>query len=238
MIDRTDLPKWHRVAAREKCDSIMQLAPEGVERIVEIGCGSGAVLEELDRREFGVSYWACEPTRSLYDAIPGNISRLVATSPEPFDAAFLDEPKFDLGIMTHVAEHLRTPAILISEALARCEFLVVEVPIEDSFLGRNRVRVKQLMGRSRLDNPAGHVQFFSRNTARALISHAGGRVIAERAYFPMAAVSGSADRAYQKAVVQVASRSAWLGRRYYEHFAMLVSAVHYDDWPGHYIPPK
>ena len=52
----------------------------------------------------------------------------------------------------------------------------------------------------------------------------------------MAAVSGSADRAYQKAVVQMASRSAWLGRRYYEHFAMLVSAVRYDDWPAT-IPP-
>ena len=88
MIDRTDLPKWHRVAAHEKCDSIVQLAPQGVERIVEIGCGSGAVLEELDRRGFGRSYWACEPTTSLYDAIPDSISRLVARSPEPFDAAF------------------------------------------------------------------------------------------------------------------------------------------------------
>ena len=51
MIDRTDLPKWHRVAAHEKCaEHRFSPAPQGVERIVEIGCGSGAVLEELDRR--------------------------------------------------------------------------------------------------------------------------------------------------------------------------------------------
>jgi SAM-dependent methyltransferase len=239
MRDRTDLATWHRVAANEKADSIIQLSPAGMERIVDIGCGSGAILEALDQRNFGGSYWGCEPTTDLYEAIPADrISRLVEATPTPFEEAFLDEPLFDLGIMAHVAEHLRTPAVLIAHALERCRYVLVEVPIEDNACGMVRTRAKQLAGRSRLDNVAGHVQFFSRRTARALIHHSGGKVIAERPYFPIAAASGSADHSYQRAVVAVAGASNFFGRRYYEHFAMIATAVRYENWQGHYIAPR
>jgi SAM-dependent methyltransferase len=233
----TDFASWHRVAAGEKADSITKLAPRGLERIIEIGCGTGAVLEALDRRGFGKYYWACEPTKELYDLISEDLGRLVSKVQATFDQAFPDEAGFDLGIITHVAEHLRTPAGLITQALTRCKYVIVEVPIEDAFIGRNRARVREVMGRPRLQNPSGHVQFFNRSTARALIHHSGGEVIDERAYFPMAPVSALAQKTYQQVVVRVASASECLGRRYYEHFAMLATAVTHDAWYGHLCVP-
>jgi SAM-dependent methyltransferase len=233
----SDLATWHRVAADEKADSITQLAPPGVETIVEIGCGTGAVLEALDRRGFARRYWGCEPTRELYDAIPRKrIARLVDAEPVPFDQAFNGQ-SFDLGVLTHVAEHLRTPAVLLAEALSRCSYVLVEVPVEDNIAGRLRVGVKRVLGKSRLDNVPGHVQFFSRRTARALMNHAGGTVLNERAYFPMAPLAASANRPYQQAVVKVGERSSFLGRRYYEHFAMVGAATKFENWNGHYIAP-
>jgi hypothetical protein len=239
VLEITDLASWHRLAGDEKVETILALAPPRSERIVEIGSGSGAVLEGLDRRGFGSQYWACEPTPHLHDAIPEkNIRRLVATSSEPFDRAFLGEPVFDLGILTHVVEHLRTPAVLLATAMERCRYVVVEVPIEDNILGKARTEVRRLAGRRRIDNVSGHVQFFNRRTARALVAHSGGEVLAERAYFPASGVAGRAGNAYQRTVAKTGSLFPPLGRLYYEHFAMLVRAVRYDDWQGHYIPPQ
>jgi SAM-dependent methyltransferase len=233
-----DLGAWHRVAAKEKAESIIQLAPPGSNRIVEVGCGTGAVLEALDEAEFGQSYWGCEPDERLCSAIQTDrISRLIEIQPTPFDEAFLDQADFDLGIITHVAEHLLTPAALVAQLLRRCRYVLMEVPIEDNVLGRLRASIKTRMGKPRLDNPSGHVRFFSRETARALVRHSGGRLLADRPYFPMAPVAANADHGYQRLIVEVASASPFIGRRYYEHYALLATKVAYSDWTGPYTPP-
>jgi hypothetical protein len=233
-----ELGAWHRVAAKEKAESIVQLAPPGSNRIVEVGCGTGAVLEALDEVGFGRNYWGCEPDERLCRLIKKDrIGRLVDIQPTPFDQAFLDEAEFDLGIITHVAEHLLTPAALLTQLLTRCRYVLMEVPIEDNVLGRARATVKARMGKGRIDNPSGHVQFFSRGTARALVHYSGGQVLADRPYFPIAPVAANADRAYQRAIVKVASVSSFIGRRYYEHYALLATKVAYDNWTGPYVAP-
>ncbi len=234
---RSEIPAWHRIAAREKAESISRLAPAGTETVVEIGCGSGAVLEELDRLGFAECYWACEPTPELFEAIPRErISRLGEAVEATFDEAF-EGRSFDLAILTHVVEHVRAPATLIAEAMDRARFVVIEVPIEDNVAGRARGTIKRMLGQRRLDNPSGHVQFFSRRTARALVHHAGGSVLAERAYFPYAPVAASTEHGYQRAVL-AAAHIEWVGRRYYEHFAMLAGRAGFDHWNGHYVAPR
>lgn len=229
---------WLAIAGEEKAESIVSLAPKSTSTVLEIGCGTGAVLEALDRRGFADQYWACEPSTELYAQVQGqNISRLQGLENTTLEHAFGDQT-FDLAILSHVVEHLLAPATLIYEALSRASCVLVEVPIEGGPAGRARMAVKRTLGQDPYDNPAGHVQFFSRSSARQLAGHSGGKVVAERGYFPIAPYSAQATSALQKGVVAVAEVAEPVARVYYEHFAMLLSPVTVNDWDHHYAKPQ
>jgi SAM-dependent methyltransferase len=231
----TDIARWLNVAADEKAASVIALAPPNVSTVVEIGCGTGALLHALDRQGFADRYWGCEPARNLYDQIPRQqIARLVDVAPTTFDSAFGVET-FDLAILSHVLEHLLTPAVLLHEALARARYVLVEVPLEANAAGRARMAVKRASGRDPKMNDAGHVQFFSRNTARLLVRHAGGEVVADHGYFPEAPYREQAVHIYQRAVL--ASARIGVARHYYEHFAMLTRRADVGEWDHHYARP-
>ncbi len=141
--------EWHAVAAEEKAASVLRLlAGRRIDTVVDVGCGTGVVLQALDRQGFAGRYWACEPTPALHSEIPP-IDRLVAAENTTFDQAFPGQG-FDLAILSHVAEHLLTPAVLIGELLERARFVLVEVPIENNLAGKTRVRVRELQGGSSL----------------------------------------------------------------------------------------
>ncbi len=59
------------------------------------------------------------------------------------------------------------------------EYLVVEVPLEDLFFGKIKARLKD-----RSKNPAGHVQFFTRRSFRALLAATQYVIVDERLYAP------------------------------------------------------
>lgn len=100
--------EWHAVAAEEKAASVLRLlAGRRIDTVVDVGCGTGVVLQALDRQGFAGRYWACEPTPALHSEIPP-IDRLVAAENTTFDQAFPGQG-FDLAILSHVAEHLLTP---------------------------------------------------------------------------------------------------------------------------------
>lgn len=55
----SDLDDWCTLGAREKALSVVTLAADlGIRDVLEIGCGTGAVLAELDDLAFGDRYWA------------------------------------------------------------------------------------------------------------------------------------------------------------------------------------
>ncbi len=232
-----DIYDWHTRGADEKAESVVRLAPPGTKTVVEIGCGTGAVLAALDRRGFAEEYWACEPASALCEQVAArHIARLAALEAETFDSAFPGRT-FDVAIISHVLEHLLSPAVLLAQALTRARAVIVEVPIEDNVLGRARSEVRAMLGRERTDNAAGHVQFFSRSTARALVRHAGGTVVAERAYFPYEAFKAQGD-ALRTRVVVASAKSEWLAQKYYEHFAMLTERSTTTEWQHHYFAPR
>jgi SAM-dependent methyltransferase len=238
--DRLNTPaqvaEWLEIAAHEKAASIVGLtAGHEVKEVIEIGTGSGAVLGALDRAGFAERYWACEPTADLLAQMKPN-GRLVEAVPETFDRAFPGKT-FDLAILSHVVEHLLAPAPLINEALQRAKLVVVEVPIEGNAAGNARSWVKGRMGSPRVDNMAGHVQFFSRREARELIGHSGGTLLAERGYFPLAPYRASEEHAYQRFVLKAAKVEP-LARLYYEHFAMLCTQTRIASWNHVYAPPR
>ncbi|MGX6446640.1 methyltransferase domain-containing protein [Patulibacter sp. S7RM1-6] len=228
------LADWLATAAAEKASTVTALAPAGVEDVIEIGCGPGALLTELDRRGFAERYWACEPAENLFHQIPtARLARLQEAQQTTFDKAF-DGRRFDLAILSHVLEHLVSPAVLLGQALARADYVIVELPIEANVAGRLRREIK---GRLQGDQPhaAGHVQFFSRADARRLAAYAGGEVRDERTYFPVAPYAAQARTTYHRLVL--AANRLGVAHLYYCHFGMLLTRRSIEAWDHHYAKP-
>lgn len=233
-MGRAEQAAWLAIAAEEKAATVINLAPTDVRTVVDIGAGSGAVLTELDRKAFAERYWACEPSDLLLE-ISAGISRLVDTSQTTFNEAF-SGVSFDLAILSHVVEHLVTPAVLIAQALERARYVVVEVPIEANVAGNLRRRLKQFRGNASRPHAAGHVQFFSRRRARLLVEYAGGEVISDLGYFPVAPYRAHGARFYHRVVL--AGHRIGLARHYYEHYGMLIRRRSTEDWShDHYYAP-
>jgi hypothetical protein len=85
---------------------------------------------------------------------------------------------FDLVVLSHVLEHLETPGEFL-KALRAIDFtyLIAEVPLEDLLLCRLNGHLK-----SRIPNPAGHVQFFTAASFKALLAGAGLKILDTRRY--------------------------------------------------------
>ena len=231
-----DHDEWLRLGAAEKAASVLSLAQGlNIQDVLEVGCGTGAILEQLDRRAFAKSYWACEPSRALFEQLErkrSTIPRLAGLVCATLEERPFAKKQFDLVILSHVLEHVLDPARLLSAALDTGRFVILEVPLEGNVAGEIRSRIrKKITGKPRTLNPAGHVQFFSRADATKLVEWTGAEVMRSRLYYPTAQVRFQADtdrlprRLYSKAIL-AAERlfgGEFLARTYYGHYALLVA---------------
>lgn len=176
--------EWLRRGAGHKADSVEQLLHRnGITpaSILELGCGTGAVIGELQRRALAQQYYGVDYSEEaiayLKDAFP-SIECAVADvmeTPNPFD-----KDSFDVVVLSHTIEHLEEPSpFLQSIHTIPFEYLVAEVPLEDLFFGKIKALLKD-----RSKNPAGHVQFFTRRSFRALLAATQYVIVDEWLYAP------------------------------------------------------
>jgi SAM-dependent methyltransferase len=167
---------WRALGARTNADYIEALlagAEVHPERVVEIGCGDGALMIELARRGIGRSFVGYEISRSVVEFLNGR------GIPELERAAFYDgenvpEPdeEFDLALVVNVVEHAPEPVPVLREAGRLARHAVVAIALEDTAAARRgayRRKAAQI----------GHVQRFDRDSARSLLEEAGLDVLAE-----------------------------------------------------------
>jgi SAM-dependent methyltransferase len=176
--------EWLDRTARPKADSIEHLIKRnGIAcgTLLELGCGTGSVIRECQRRDLAGTYLAVDYSEAAIDYLRRHsrgIEACVADLTAP-DFAF-DRP-VDVVVLSHVIEHLEEPLGLL-RSLRRIDFkyLIAEVPLDDLLMGRLGALFKE----DRTRNLAGHVQFFTAKTFRRLIESSGMRVLEGRRYLP------------------------------------------------------
>jgi SAM-dependent methyltransferase len=168
--------EWRELGARGKADHVESLCasaglPSG--SVVEIGCGDGALLAELSRRGFGESLSGFEISAAALELASARAVPRVA-SLSVFDGASLPvaDGAFDLGVLSHVLEHVPDPLPLLREAARACRALIVEVPLERNASGGRAVKRSS-------SEAIGHLKALDRGAVRSLVGAAGLRVVDE-----------------------------------------------------------
>lgn len=166
--------RWRALGAKGKADHVVELCSRAGLRAastLEVGCGDGALLCELSRRGFGGSLHGVEITTAAVEIAS---KRKEISSVEMYDGKRLryGGGAYDLGIVSHVLEHVPHPVNLLAEIGRVCGAVIVEVPLEDNLSARRAVKREHA-------HEVGHLQRLSRDSARTIVSRAGLRVACE-----------------------------------------------------------
>jgi SAM-dependent methyltransferase len=160
--------RWRALGAMGKADHVLALCRRAGVRpssTLEVGCGDGALLCELRRRGFGGRLAGTEITQAAVEIAR---DRLEIDSVELYDGLHLPagDGVYDLGILSHVLEHVPDPAALLGEVARACRVVIVEVPLESNFSARR-------MGKREHAAEVGHLQRLDRSAVREIVARAG-----------------------------------------------------------------
>jgi SAM-dependent methyltransferase len=166
--------RWRAIGAVGKADHVIALSARAVpspSSTLEIGCGDGALLVEFARRGFGGVLRGVEITQAAVDIAR---ERPGIESVELYDGLHLPAASgaYELGVISHVLEHVPDPALLLAEAARVCRAVVIEVPLEQNWSARRAHKREHAV-------QVGHLQRMDREAIRRVVQSAGLRVEAE-----------------------------------------------------------
>jgi SAM-dependent methyltransferase len=166
---------WRALGALGKADHVIALCarahiwdacPDGNPiNTLEVGCGDGALLCELHRRGFGGALSGVEITEA---AVAIARSRPAIDSVDLYDGLHLAaaDGAYELGVLSHVLEHVPDPVALLREVARACRAVVVEVPLEANWSARRA-------GKRAHAAEVGHLQRLDRDAIREIVARAG-----------------------------------------------------------------
>lgn len=165
--------QWLSYGAAQKTDSIEmllrrnQIQPKG---ILELGCGTGAVILECQRRRLAEQFSAVDYSEDAISYLRSHSSGIECRVADITDSAGVLDQHVDVVVLSHVLEHLEHPFQFLKSVTDRIAFryLICEVPLEDLCASR----IKNLF-RDRTRSVAGHVQFFTGASFGKLLQSAG-----------------------------------------------------------------
>ncbi len=160
--------RWRALGALGKADHVIALcAAAGIEpaSTLDVGCGDGSLLSELNGRGFGGRLSGVEISER---AAAIARSRPAIASVAQFDGYRLPaaDAAHELGVLSHVLEHVTDPAALLRETGRACSAVVVEVPLEANLSARRRSKRVHAA-------EIGHLQRLDRDALRLIVAAAG-----------------------------------------------------------------
>jgi SAM-dependent methyltransferase len=170
----SEYARWRALGAVGKADHVIELCRHaGVQpaSTLEVGCGDGALLCELRQRGFGGRLSGVEITDA---AVAIARERPQIDSVARYDGEHLADADdaYDLGVLSHVLEHVPDPPALLAEVARACRTVVIEVPLEANLSARRS-------GKREHAAEVGHLQRLDRDGAREIVAGAGLRLVAE-----------------------------------------------------------
>jgi 2-polyprenyl-3-methyl-5-hydroxy-6-metoxy-1,4-benzoquinol methylase len=167
-------------------DDVLGFVPDGVARVLEIGCGSGEFGAVLKRRG-GVSVVGVELVEAAAAIARERLDQVIAADVQHQDLD-LPEQAFDCLVCNDVLEHLVDPWTVLARLrrhLAPGGWLVASIPNV-----RHQKVVRRLLwpGEWRYEDKGvldrTHLRFFTRSSARALVESAGFGIVREEGMHP------------------------------------------------------
>jgi SAM-dependent methyltransferase len=159
--------RWRALGAIGKADHVVSLCARADVRpatTLEIGCGDGALLCELHRRGFGGRLSGVEISQAAV-SIARDRPQLAAVDLYDGHTLPFGDGAYDLGILSHVLEHVPDPAALLVEAARVCRAVLVEVPLEANLSARRD-------GKREHAAEVGHLHRLDRASAREIVGRA------------------------------------------------------------------
>jgi SAM-dependent methyltransferase len=227
--------EWLRRGAENKVDSIQTLLKSrsiSPQTILELGCGTGAVICECRRRAVASRYIAVDYSPDAIGYLRSHAPEIEAIQADITAPGFSMPDPVDVVYLTHVIEHLDDPDAFLRGALRNLKFkyLIAEVPLEDLAAGK----LKNLV-RDRRVNVSGHVQFFTATSFERLLKAHGLKIIDRCRYVPFHSLETirflkekdqlsplGVSRMIASSVLTRALYPFW-ARLYYSHYAVLCS---------------
>ena len=166
--------RWRSLSALGKADHVIELsrraglAPGST---LDVGCGDGSLLAELGGRGFGGRLAGMEISEP---AVAIARDRVAEAQISLFDGERLplEDRSHELGILSHVLEHVPAPAALLAEVARVCRTVVFEVPLEANWSARRPAKRHHA-------EEIGHLQRLGRREARQIAADAGLDLVAE-----------------------------------------------------------
>jgi len=161
--------EWLRYGAVEKVNSVeILLHRRGIKpaSLLELGCGTGAVVVECQRRGLAREFTAIDYSKKAIEFLKSNSTGIHCMAADITEPDFKLDEFYDVLVLSHVLEHLEEPLNFLRTLMSKVRFrcMVAEVPLEDLVASRMKSHF-----RDRTRNTAGHVQFFTESTFRQLL---------------------------------------------------------------------
>jgi SAM-dependent methyltransferase len=168
--------RWRSLGAIGKAEHVVELCRRAriePSSTLDVGCGDGALLSELARRGFGGRLTGLEITDT---AVAIARQRKEIDAVERYDGQNVPaaDGSYELGVLSHVLEHVPDPPRLLEEVARACQAVVIEVPLEANLSARRHTKREHAA-------EVGHLHSLDRADARSIVREAGLAVRAELA---------------------------------------------------------
>jgi len=169
------LVQWREQSGRKKVQDLLNIITDifgGISNVIEIGCGTGVIIDYIKRNNpelkcfgFDLSFSGLNLAQKLSIPEIDYINASGTTLP-------LKSKSISLGILFDVLEHVPEPRLLLSEAQRICNYIVIELPLEDT-------KIRKFQGKKKHEwkNVAGHLHFYNLKSGRLLLEENGLRIV-------------------------------------------------------------
>ncbi len=176
---------WLAAGASNKAESVKLLIEKNdiqLDNLLELGCGTGAVLQEAEKLNLSESFFGLDFSEEAINFLSSTTDTIhTAIGDITLPITQFDISQFDLVLISHTLEHLEDPQVALRAIKSLdFEYLLAEVPLENLLGGK----FKSLFV-DRSINSAGHVQFYDRATFRKLLRSCGYKILDDRLYAPV-----------------------------------------------------